>query len=173
MQGTPHIASTPHDGRLPSAPPAARQAQYTGRDVAQRAPHRVEAPPVDPVDPAYPVDPVARRPRPVDPQLPVFIDQSGWRRRALQGLGLVVGCAGLGYLLFAGTLISELWKPVGTQPPSTNAPAPTGQDGTGTGTRTSPQGRSDVRTGAAHADRDDHRRPPAGRSAPPAGGPKR
>lgn len=162
MQGNPHIASTPHDGRLLPATPAARQAQYTGRDVARRVPHRVEAPPVDPA---------ARRPRPIDPQLPVFIDQSGWRRRTLQGLGLVVGCACVGYLLFAGTVISELWQPVGTQPPSTNAPAPTGQD-----TRTSPQGRSDgarapVRTGA-HADRDDHRRPPAGRSAPPAGGPK-
>lgn len=169
MQGTPHIASTPHDGRLPSVPPAARQAQYTtGRDVAQRVPYRVDAPPMDPMDPMGPVDPAARHPQSVAPRPPVFIDQSGWRRRTLQGLGLVVGCAGLGYLLFAGTLISELWQPVGTQPPSTNAPAPTGQDGTGT----SPQGRSDVRTGAAHADRDDHRRPPAGRSAPPAGGPK-
>lgn len=110
MQGTPHIASTPHDGRPPSMPPARRETS------------------------------AARRPQPADPQLPVFIDQSGWRRRTLQGVALVVGCTCLGYLLFVGTVISGLWQPVGTHPPSTNGTAPSGQD--------------------------------AGRSVPPAGGPK-
>jgi hypothetical protein len=80
VQGIPHIASTPHDGRSSPVPPA--------REAQQR--------------------------------LPVFVDQSGWRRRTLQGLALAVGCACLGYLLFLGTLISGLWQPVGSQPPSTD-----------------------------------------------------
>ncbi|MGW0905665.1 hypothetical protein [Streptomyces sp. NPDC002853] len=116
MQGTPHIASTPHDGRLPSVSP------YPPGAAA----------------------PSARRPPAAAPQLPVFIDQSGWRRRTLQGLGLLVGCACVGYLLFAGTLISGLWQPVGTHPPRTDAPADSGA-GTSAG---------------------------LSRTAPPAGGPK-
>ncbi|WP_344520280.1 hypothetical protein [Streptomyces rectiviolaceus] len=111
---------------------------------------------------------MARRPQDAEPQLPIFIDQSGWRRRTLQGVALVVSCACLGYLLFVGTLISGLFQPVGTHPPSTNAPrtnvpstnapVPSGRD---------QAGRQAVRS---HADRDDHRRPPARRTAPPAGG---
>ncbi|MEW2386848.1 hypothetical protein AB0933_00655 [Streptomyces venezuelae] len=113
MQGTPHIAGTPHTARAA---------------------------------------PVTRRPEPaVEPQLPVFIDESGLRRRALQGMALLVGCACLGYLLFVGTLIDGLRDPVGTHPPST------------TGTR------ADV----VHRDHDgdDRHRPPTDRSGrPPAGG---
>ncbi|MEV2250715.1 hypothetical protein AB0I94_09075 [Streptomyces sp. NPDC050147] len=129
MQGTPHIASTPHDGRLPSVSPY-----------------------------PYPsgAAPTARRPPAAAPQLPVFIDQSGRRRRALQGFGLLVGCASLGYLLFAGTLISGLWQPVGTHPPSTDAPASSGVN-------------TDGLPAGARADRDEHRHPPAARSTPPTG----
>lgn len=162
MQGIPHIASTPHDGRLSSVPPARRE-QHTGRDMTHRMPHRVAAPRVTPV---------AQRPQAAAPQLPVFIDQSGWRRRTLQGVALAVGCACLGYLLFVGTLISGLRQPVGTHPPSTNGPAPSGPD-----TGKAPHGpAAPARAEAhrpparAHADRDDRRRPPAGRSVPPAGG---
>ncbi|MEU4996209.1 hypothetical protein [Streptomyces sp. NPDC021622] len=123
MQGTPHIASTPHDGRWSSVPPA-------------RGEQREAVTPL--------VPPVERRAQDVAaPRLPVFIDQSGWRKRTLQGLALAVVCACLGYLLLVGTLISGLWQPVGTQPPSTNGPAASGPD-----------------TGKA----------PHGRSAPPAGG---
>ncbi|MFD3573640.1 hypothetical protein [Streptomyces sp. NPDC058644] len=110
MQGTPHIASTPHHGRWSSVHP----------DVAQRMPDRAAVVPR--------ATPATRRPDDADPQLPVFIDQSGWRRRALQGLALMVGCACVGYLLFVGALISGLRQPVGTHPPSTNAPAPSGPD---------------------------------------------
>ncbi|MEV8016959.1 hypothetical protein AB0O76_11535 [Streptomyces sp. NPDC086554] len=117
MQGIPHIASTPHDGRSSPVPPARRE-QYTAHHPARE---------------------VTRR---TPPQLPVFIDQSGWRRRTLQGMALAVSCACLGYLLLVGTVISGLWQPVGTHPPSTKGPAPSAPD---TGT--------------------------AGRSAPPAGGP--
>ncbi|MFE6162241.1 hypothetical protein ACFQ7F_25390 [Streptomyces sp. NPDC056486] len=102
--------------------------------MAQRMPHRAAAPRMPPV---------ARRPRPAEPQIPVFIDHSGWRRRMLQGMALVVGVACLGYLVFVGTLISGLQQSVGTQPPSTNAPAPSGPDAG---------------------------QPPAGRSAPPPAG---
>ncbi|WP_367046008.1 hypothetical protein [Streptomyces sp. Je 1-332] len=125
---------------------------------------------------------------PAEPQIPVFIDESGWRRRTLQGLGLAVGCACVGYLLFVGTLVSGFWQPVGTQPPSTNAPAgphspaaPSRQDAASSRQDATPS-RQDADTSpedpgapvpaGARADRDDHRRPPAGRSAPPAGGPK-
>ncbi|MEV6753186.1 hypothetical protein [Streptomyces sp. NPDC051214] len=101
MQGTPHIASTPNDGRLPSVSP------YPPGAAAPAA----RRPTAAPFSPA------------AAPQLPVFIDRSGWRRRTLQGVGLIVGCGCLGYLLFAGTLISGLWQPVGTHPPSTDAPA--------------------------------------------------
>ncbi|MEV0526218.1 hypothetical protein AB0I66_22525 [Streptomyces sp. NPDC050439] len=118
MQGTPHIASTPHDGRLPSVS-------------------------------AYPPGAAAA-------QLPVFIDRSGWRRRTLQGLGLLVGCGCLGYLLFAGTVISGLWQPVGTHPPSTDAPASSGA-GTSAGTSTDTSAGKSARSS---------------RSDPPAGGPK-
>lgn len=180
MQGIPHIASTPHDGRWSSVPPARREQQHTGqytaRDMTQRIPPPVAAPRVTPA---------ARRPRAAAPQLPVFIDQSGWRRRTLQGVALAVGCACLGYLLFVGTLVSGLRQPVGTQPPSTNGPAPSGPD-TGTDTRpdtgTSQHGRGVPDQAGAHrppagvhADRDHHRRPSTGgtgRSAPAAGGPK-
>ncbi|MEV0319223.1 hypothetical protein ACIBKX_14315 [Streptomyces sp. NPDC050658] len=58
-------------------------------------------------------------PRAADPGLPVFIDEPGWRRRALKGMALVVSCACLGYLLFVGMVVSGLWQPVGDQPPST------------------------------------------------------
>lgn len=131
MQGTPHIASTPHDGRLPSVSP------YPPGGAAPAA----RRPPAAAV-------PSARRPPAAAPQLPVFIDRSGWRRRTLQGLGLLVGCACVGYLLFAGTLISGLWQPVGTHPPSTDAPA---SSGAGT-------------SGGSSAG--------SSRSVPPAGGPK-
>ncbi|GHC56225.1 hypothetical protein [Streptomyces flavofungini] len=139
------------------------------------------------------VRPVARHPRAADPQPPVFIDQSGWRRRALQGVALVVSGVCVGYLLFVGVLVSGLLQPVGTHPPSTNAPAPsgpdTGESADGPGVRAragahrQPTGapartRAHSETGAhpqprAHADRDDHRRPVSGRSTPPpAGGPR-
>ncbi|MEV7190199.1 hypothetical protein AB0N81_00140 [Streptomyces sp. NPDC093510] len=74
----------------------------------------------------------------------MFIDESGHRRRALQVLAVVVGCVCLGYLLFAGALVSGLRQPVGTHPPSTGGAAPSGPD-----------------NGEA----------PTGRSAPPAGAP--
>ncbi|MFG2497933.1 hypothetical protein ACGFSB_06905 [Streptomyces sp. NPDC048441] len=143
--------------------PTARRAPLPGRDVTQHMPHRVAAPHVTPA---------ARRPDPSDPQLPIFIDQSGWRRRTLQGLALAVGCVCLGYLLFVGLLVSGLRQPVGTHPPSTNGPASTGSDAgkslRGTG---EPAGAEANRPPAkAHADRD-NRRPSAGRSVPPAGGP--
>ncbi|MGW6062465.1 hypothetical protein [Streptomyces sp. NPDC055189] len=119
----------------------------------------------------------------------MFIDQSGWRKRTLQGMAVIVGGACLGYLLFVGTLMSGLMQPVGTQPPSTNAPAPAGRDtgdtqrGSGTPARAdagrsqarADAGRSQARADAgrsqagARADRHE-RRPPAGRTVPPAGG---
>ncbi|MGW7072398.1 hypothetical protein ACWGII_13385 [Streptomyces sp. NPDC054855] len=142
MRGTPHIASTPHDGRWPSVSPY-------------------------PPGPA----PSARRPPAAAPQLPVFIDQSGWRRRTLQGLGLLVGCACAGYLLFAGTLISGLWQPVGTHPPRTDAPASSGTSARDASNPDASPGSGGL-SAEARADRDEHRRPPAARSAPPAGGPK-
>lgn len=115
------------------------------------------------------VAPAARRPAADGPQLPVFIDQSGLRRRTLQGVGLVVGCVCLGYLVFVGTLAGGLWQPVGTRPPSTNAPAPS------VPAATEPVDGPDApaRAGdhADRADRDD--RPPTGRSVPPAGGPEK
>ncbi|MGW7269843.1 hypothetical protein ACWGH5_04955 [Streptomyces sp. NPDC054864] len=111
---------------------------------------------------------------PAEPQIPVFIDESGWRRRTLQGIGLAVGCACVGYLLFVGTIVSGFGQPVGTQPPSTNAPAgpnapaaPSRQDA-----GAPPEDPGAPVPAGARADRDEHRRPPAGRSAPPAGGPK-
>ncbi|MEU9124490.1 hypothetical protein AB0C96_32350 [Streptomyces sp. NPDC048506] len=118
--------------------------------------------------------PAARPPQAAARQLPVFIDQSGWRRRTLQGVALAVGCSCLGYLLFVGTLISGLRQPVGTHPPSLNGPAPSGPD---TGKSQHGHGAPDRAEAhrppaRAHADRDDHRRPPAGRSAPSAGGPE-
>ncbi|GGV45197.1 hypothetical protein GCM10010277_35860 [Streptomyces longisporoflavus] len=108
----------------------------------------------------------------------MFIDQSGLRKRTLQGMALVVGGACLGYLLFVGTLISGLLEPVGTQPPSTNAPAPAGPDtgasqrGSGTPARADAGGSQAgaPSRGGVRADRHDRRRPPAGRTAPPAGG---
>ncbi|MFD8548215.1 hypothetical protein [Streptomyces sp. NPDC059649] len=118
--------------------------------------------------------PAARRPQAAAPQLPVFIGRSGWRRRMLQALALAVGCACLGYLLFVGTLISGLRQSVGTHPPSMNGPVPSGPD-TGTAQRGhgAPARAEAHRPPArAHVDRDDHRRPPAGRAAPPAGGTK-
>ncbi|MGW7414196.1 hypothetical protein [Streptomyces sp. NPDC054863] len=124
------------------------------------------------------VYPAARRPQAAAPQLPVFIDQSGWRRRTLQGVALAVGFACLGYLLFVGALISGLRQPVGTHPPSTNVPAPSGPD-TGTSQRGhgAPDRAEADRTEADRSpargvvDRDDHR-PPSGRSVPSAGGPE-
>ncbi|MEV8321214.1 hypothetical protein AB0Q95_44405 [Streptomyces sp. NPDC059900] len=88
-------------------------------------------------------------------------------------MALIVGGACLGYLLFVGTLVSGLLEPVGTRPPSTNAPASTGRD---TGEARSDSGtpaRADARGAQAgdRADRHDRRPPPAGRTAPPAGGP--
>ncbi|UNZ08074.1 hypothetical protein SRIMHP_03835 [Streptomyces rimosus subsp. rimosus] len=168
MQGIPHIASTPHDGRRSSVPPARREqypAPHTGRDMAPRMPYQGAAPHVTPA---------ARPPEAAAPQHPVFISRSGWRRRTLQGMALAVGCSCLGYLAFVGMLVSGLRQPVGTHPPSMNGPAPSGP-----GTGTSQYGRGAPARAEAHrpsarnrADRDDRRRPPAGRSAPPAGGPK-
>ncbi|MGW7082188.1 hypothetical protein ACWGH2_01620 [Streptomyces sp. NPDC054871] len=91
------------------------------------------------------------------------------RRRTLQGLALVVGCACLGYLLFVGTVISGLWQPVGTQPPSMNAPAAPAHPGA----KKAQEAPGAPARAGARADRDDHRRPPAGRAAPPAGGPEK
>lgn len=161
VQGIPHIASTPHDGRLSSMPPA-RRAQHPGRDMPQRMPHRGAVPPVTPQ---------ARRPQAAASQLPVFIDESGWRRRTLQGVALVLGCACLGYLLFVGMLISGLRQPVGTHPPSTGGRAPSGPDsGEELHGRGAPARAEASRPpGSIHADRGDHD-PPAGRSAPSAGG---
>ncbi|MGW5734044.1 MULTISPECIES: hypothetical protein [Streptomyces] len=104
-------------------------------------------------------NPAARRPPAAVDQLPVFIDRSGLRRRTLQGMALVVGCACLGYLVFVGTLVGGLLQPVGTRPPGTGVPASAARDAPGTDT-----------SGQAHADRDDRRRPPTGRSAPPPAG---
>jgi hypothetical protein len=86
--------------------------------MPQNLPHRAAAPRVTP----------AARRAPDEPELPIFVDRSGWRRRTLQGVALVVGCACLGYLAFVGALISGLREPVGTHPPRTNVPAPVGQD---------------------------------------------
>lgn len=169
MQGIPHIASTPHDGRLSSVPPARREqypAQHPGRDMPQRMPYRVAAPRVTPA---------ARRPQAAAAQLPVFIDRSGWRRRALQGVALAVGCACLGYLLFVGTLVSGLRQSVGTHPPSMNGPAgPVSsrpdtakpQHGHGAPARAEAN-RPPAR---AHADRENHRHPASARSVPPTTG---
>ncbi|QKW08137.1 hypothetical protein HUT18_18900 [Streptomyces sp. NA04227] len=105
-------------------------------------------------------------------QGPVFIDHSGWRRRLLQAVALTVGSVCVGYLLFLGTVITGLWKPVGTQPPSTTGPLTSGPDRPGRdpgaqaeGHRPSPE---------AHPDR--HRRSPAPPSPDPragSGGPQR
>ncbi|MFI0976193.1 hypothetical protein ACH4SP_04085 [Streptomyces sp. NPDC021093] len=153
--------------------------------MTRRVPHRVAEPRVNPA---------ARRSRADAPQLPVFIDQSGWRRRTLQGVALAVGCACLGYLLFVGALISGLRQPVGTHPPSTGVTAPSGPD-TGTSQRghgtpdraegdraqtdrtqtdRTESGRTATDRSSARAvgDRDDHHRPPPGRSVPSAGGPR-
>ncbi|WP_371526537.1 hypothetical protein OG302_10515 [Streptomyces sp. NBC_01283] len=128
--------------------------------MAQHVPRRATAPHVPPA---------ARRPPAAAPQLPVFIDQSGWRRRTLQGMALVVGCACLGYLLFVGTLLSGLLRPVSTQPPTTNAPTSsvpdTGEAARGTGAPARAEAHPSPAT--AHADRHDRHRPPAARSAPP------
>ncbi|MFH8748127.1 hypothetical protein ACH4GK_31360 [Streptomyces rimosus] len=119
------------------------------------------------------VTPAARPPEAAAPRPPVFISRSGWRRRTLQGAALAVGCSCFGYLLFVGMLISGLRQPVGTHPPSMNGPVASGPD-----TGTSQYGRGTPARAEAHrpsardrAERDDCR-PPAGRSAPPAGGPK-
>ncbi|MET8682909.1 hypothetical protein ABZV77_01730 [Streptomyces sp. NPDC004732] len=143
MQGTPHIASTPHDGRWSSTQPCP---PHTAGDAPPRMPHRTVA---------ARAAPMTQRPEAAAaPQLPVFIDESGWRRRTLQGMALLVGCGCLGYLLFAGTLISDLGTPVGTHPPST----------TGTDTRNVPA------PGAPAGNDGHHRKPPSGRSVqPPAG----
>lgn len=172
MQGTPHIAGTPHDGRSSPVPPA-RSAQHPGWDMTQRPPHQVVA---------THVAPVIRRPRAAAPQLPVFIDQSGWRRRTLQGVALAVGLACLGYLLFVGVLVSGLRQPVGTHPPSmtsttsTNGSARSGAEaGTSShGSGTSVRAEAHRPSAEAHADRENHNRLPlSGRSAQqPAGGPK-
>ncbi|MFJ9821053.1 hypothetical protein ACIRU3_38530 [Streptomyces sp. NPDC101151] len=130
--------------------------------MTQRVPHRGAVPRASPE---------ARRRQAAASQLPVFIDQSGWRRRTLQGVALAVGCACLGYLLFVGMLISGLRQPVGTHPPSTSGRAPSGPD-----SGKSPHGPGTPARAAAsrppagvQADRGDHR-PTAGRSAPSAGG---
>ncbi|MFI6055755.1 hypothetical protein ACIBCO_37440 [Streptomyces violascens] len=138
--------------------------------MTQRLPHQAVA---------THVTPVTRRPQAAAPQPPVFIDQSGWRRRTLQGVALAVGLACLGYLLFVGVLVSGLRQPVGTHPPSTtstNRPARSGPDtgksshGSGTPVRAEAH-RPSVE---AHAARENHySRPLSGRSAPPsAGGPE-
>uniref|UniRef100_A0AAU2V105 Uncharacterized protein n=1 Tax=Streptomyces sp. NBC_00003 TaxID=2903608 RepID=A0AAU2V105_9ACTN len=137
--------------------------------MTQRPPHQVVA---------THVTPVTRRPRAAAPQLPVFIDQSGWRRRTLQGVGLAVGLACLGYLLFVGVLISGLRQPVGTHPPSTTSTtsrtSANGSARSGADIGTSPQAFGTPARAEAHADRENHNRLPlSGRSAPqPAGGPK-
>ncbi len=165
MQGIPHIASTPHDGRSSPVPPA-RGARPTGRAMTPRVPYEAVTPRTPYEAPPH-AAPVTRHPRAADPQLPVFIDESGWRRRALQGVAVVVSCACVGYLLFVGTLMSGLLRPVGTQPPSTNESVPAGPDTGKRAQRSDASGRTD-----AHADRDSHRRPSSGRSVrPPAGGP--
>ncbi|QEU90971.1 hypothetical protein [Streptomyces kanamyceticus] len=131
MQGTPHIASTPHDGRSSPIPPArGAQPQRTGRE---------------------------------DPQLPVFVDQSGWRKRTLQGMALVVGSACVGYLAFVGTLVSGLQQPVGTHPPSTKNTTDT-TDATDTTNTADKGGRA--RSGQ-HADKSSYG---SGRSVPPPAG---
>ncbi|WP_157872394.1 hypothetical protein [Streptomyces silaceus] len=158
---------------------------------------------------AYRQAPAPRRPHEDEPQLPVFVDESGWRRRALQGIALVVGCVCLGYLFFVGVLGSGLLQPVGTQPPSVKGPA--APDDTGSTSprrpghrsggsvraearqasaekraertehaeRTGRTGRAERAERAEHeqraereqrTERDRHRRPPAGRSAPPPAG---
>ncbi|OKI00974.1 hypothetical protein A6A06_19010 [Streptomyces sp. CB02923] len=120
------------------------------------------------------VPPAARRPEAAVPRHPVFISRSGWRRRTLQVVALAVGCACFGYLLFVGMLISGLRQPVGTHPPSMTGPVPSGPvAGTSQYGRGAPARAEAHRPPAgARADRDDRRRPPAGRSAPSAGGPK-
>ncbi|MFF4948378.1 hypothetical protein ACWC2K_30370 [Streptomyces chattanoogensis] len=137
--------------------------------MTQRMPYRVTAPRATPA---------ARRPQAADTQLPVFIDQSGWRRRALQGMALAVGCACLGYLLFVSTLISGLRQPVGTHPPSMNGPAGPVSSGPDTakprhGHGAPARAEANRPPAKAHADGESHRRPASARSAPPpAGGPK-
>ncbi|TJZ54075.1 hypothetical protein FCH28_12745 [Streptomyces piniterrae] len=130
--------------------------------MTQRMPHRVAAPHVTQA---------ARHPQDADPQLPVFIDESGWRRRALQGMALAVGCACLGYLLFVGTLVSGLRQPVGTQPPSLSGPVPSGPVTGKSQHGYAAPGRAEAHRPPARtqADRGDHR-PPSGRSAPPPAG---
>ncbi|MEU7580153.1 hypothetical protein AB0B50_21450 [Streptomyces sp. NPDC041068] len=141
MQGIPHIASTPHDGRWSPVPPAHRE-QYAGQDTqydvrqdSRYAAHDMTQPvPYQGAAAPY-VAPVAPRPQDDEPQLPVFIDESGWRRRALQGVALAVGLVCIGYLLFVGVLFSGLMQPVGTHPPRMNGPVPAGPD---TGDRPAP-----------------------------------
>lgn len=64
---------------------------------------------------------------------PVFIDNSGWRRKFSRLLAVVVGCACVGYLLLVGMLIGGLWQPIGAQPPSTTGPLPVSHDRPATG----------------------------------------
>ncbi|MEV5977429.1 hypothetical protein [Streptomyces sp. NPDC052114] len=118
--------------------------------------------------------PAPPRAQDAEPELPVFVDESGWRRRALQGAALVVGGVCLGYLAFVGTLASGLLQPVGTQPPRVDGPSAQDDDGR-QAHRSGGAVRAEARQAAARerAERDKHRRPPAGRSAPPAGGPRR
>ncbi|MGH4032101.1 hypothetical protein ACQB60_24570 [Actinomycetota bacterium Odt1-20B] len=108
MQGIPHIASTPHDGRSSPIPPARGAQQYPDR--AWR-------------------DPAAEPPLLAGSELPIFVDPSGWRRRTLRGMALVVGLVCLGFLLFVGMVVSGLRQPVGSQPPGTNGSAPSGTSG--------------------------------------------
>ncbi len=55
---------------------------------------------------------------------PVFIGNSGWRRKLSRLLAVAVGCACVGYLVLVGMLIGGLLQPVGSQPPSTTGPLP-------------------------------------------------
>lgn len=60
---------------------------------------------------------------------PVFIDNSGWRRRLSRFLAVTVGCACVGYLMLIGMLVGGLWQPLGSQPPSTKGPLPASTKG--------------------------------------------
>ncbi|MEU1706676.1 hypothetical protein ABZ478_14880 [Streptomyces sp. NPDC005706] len=71
----------------------------------------------------------AQRPEAQPPETrrrPVFIDQSGRRRRLMQLVSLSVGLACSGYLLFVGTLVGGLMEPMGSAPPRTHVPGPGG-----------------------------------------------
>ncbi|GAA0449944.1 hypothetical protein GCM10010361_12510 [Streptomyces olivaceiscleroticus] len=106
MRGTPYI---PHEPEAEGFP----HTSHTG-EVGHGMPARRDLP-------------MTHRPRPQgQAQHPVFIDNSGWRRKLSRLLAVAVGGACIGYLMLIAVLVGGLWQPAGSQPPGTTGPLPAG-----------------------------------------------